>query len=102
MEIRAGQAFVSAVDATSVIVTKASVTEVALTCGGVEMVPKGPTPPLSVEADPEQLGGSQLGKRYSNGPGTVELLCIAGGQGTIAVDGVPLAVQEAKPLPSSD
>lgn len=101
MRIRTGQAFVSAVDTTSVIVTKADAVEVVLTCGGVEMVPKG-SAPLAEEADPRHMGGTRLGKRYSNDSGTFEVLCVTGGDGAVAVDGVPLVVKEAKTLPSSD
>jgi len=101
VEIKVGQALHSAVDETAVIVTKAPSGEASLTCGGVEMVPKG-TKATGGEPDPSQLGGSSIGKRYVDSAGSIEVLCTKGGQGTLALNGVPLAVQEAKPLPSSD
>ena len=101
MKLRVGQALASVVDTTAVIITRAPDAEVTLSCGGVDMVDKG-SPAPSAEADPAQLGGSLLGKRYVDDAGTIEVLCTKGGNGTLALDGAPLAVQEAKPLPSSD
>jgi hypothetical protein len=101
MQIRVGQALASAVDDTTVIVTRVPAADVELTCGGVSMVPKGGEAPAA-EADPDQMGGSQLGKRYVDVDDTIELLCTKAGQGTLALDGKPLVTQEAKALPSSD
>ncbi len=52
--------------------------------------------------DPAFAGGCQMGKRYVNTDGTVELLCVKPGQGSLSMEGVALAVKEAKSLPSSD
>lgn len=101
MKLQVGQALVSAVDTTSVIVTRAPEGDVALTCGGAEMVPKGDPVP-DVSADPTQMTGTLLGKRYVDEAGTIEVLCSKGGDGGLAIDGLPLSVQDAKPLPSSD
>ncbi|MGQ5700519.1 hypothetical protein ACUJ46_00490 [Sandaracinobacteroides sp. A072] len=46
--------------------------------------------------------GSVMGKRYVDAAGTVELLCVKPGKGTLALDGVALQLKEAKPLPASD
>jgi hypothetical protein len=97
-----GQALVSAVDATTVIVTRAPEAEAVLTCGGVEMAPAGEAVPEGAEADPAQLNGTRLGKRYADKAGTIEVLCTKAGDGTLALDGQPLGVQQAKPLPASD
>ena len=43
-----------------------------------------------------------MGKRYVDAAGTVELLCVKPGKGTLAADGVALLLKEAKPLPASD
>jgi len=101
MELKVGQALISAVDETSVIVTKAPAGEAVLTCGGLEMYPKGGQAHQG-EADPAQLDGSLLGKRYVDEAGTTEVLCTKGGKGTLALNGSPLAIQAAKPLPASD
>jgi hypothetical protein len=100
VQLKMGQALTSAVDDTAVIVTKAPAGDVLLTCGGVEMVPKGVQG--GGEPDPSQLGGSLLGKRYVDAGGVLEVLCTKGGRGTLALDGVALEVQEAKSLPASD
>jgi hypothetical protein len=101
VELKVGQALISAIDETGVIVTKAPAGTAVLTCGGVEMYTKGGQPPAG-EADPDQLGGSVLGKRYVDDAGTIEVLCTKGGQGTLALNGKPLVIQAAKPLPASD
>jgi hypothetical protein len=43
-----------------------------------------------------------LGKRYVDESDTLELLCTKPGEGELAVDGLPLRLKSAKPLPSSD
>lgn len=101
MKLQVGQALISAVDTTTVIVTRAPEGDAVLTCGGAEMAPKGdPAPDAS--ADPDQMTGTLLGKRYVDEAGTIEVLCSKGGDGGLAIDGRPLSVQDAKPLPSSD
>jgi hypothetical protein len=51
---------------------------------------------------PDFAEGTQLGKRYVNDAGTLELLCTRPGEGSLSADGVALTVKGAKPLPSSD
>jgi len=46
--------------------------------------------------------GTQIGKRYVNAAGDLELLCTKPGTGSLAAGGAPLVVKGAKPLPSSD
>jgi hypothetical protein len=48
------------------------------------------------------MGGTQIGKRYVDDGDTIQLLCTKAGQGTLALDGSPLQLQAAKPLPASD
>jgi hypothetical protein len=43
-----------------------------------------------------------MGKRYVTADGTIELLCVKPGKGSLALNGVALQIKEAKPLPSSD
>ena len=59
-----------------------------------------PDPPLTVELGHD--GGAELGKRYVDAGGAVELLCTRPGVGAPALDGTVLAPKEAKPLPASD
>jgi len=42
------------------------------------------------------------GKRYVYAAGSIELLCVKPGQGSLSIGGVALQVKEAKPLPSSN
>ena len=72
----------------------------AAECGGAPMVDKRPAE--RGEINPAFAGGAQTGKRYVDEAGTVELLCVKAGKGTLSVDGVALLIKEAKPLPSSD
>jgi hypothetical protein len=101
VQFRAGQQLVSAVDATAVIVIKAPPGECTLTCGGVAMAEAG-EPVSAAEPDPSLMGGTQIGKRYVDEAGTFQVLCTKAGGGTLALDGEPLVIQAAKPLPASD
>ena len=47
-------------------------------------------------------GGTQLGKRYTDETGGLELLCTKGGPSSLSVGDVVLQIKDAKPLPSSD
>jgi hypothetical protein len=101
VKFRAGQQLVSAVDSTAVIVVKAPAAECTVTCGGVAMATAG-GPVAAAEPDPALMRGTQLGKRYVDDADTIQLLCTKAGQGTLALDGNPLQIQAAKPLPASD
>jgi hypothetical protein len=101
VKFRAGQQLVSAVDNTAVIVIKAPAGEYTLTCGGVAMAPAGERV-SAAQPDPSLMGGTQLGKRYVDDADTFQVLCTKAGGGTLALDGKPLAIQAAKPLPASD
>ncbi len=70
-----------------------------ISCGGAPMVEGGGD---AVELDPAFSGGTVMGKRYVDAAGTLELLCVKPGKGTLALDGAALALKEAKPLPASD
>lgn len=99
--LRVGDRLRSAVCATEVIVVRAPSGPVALTCGGE------PMGPLPADAPARGSGlragdGAQLGKRYADEDGGLELLVTKGGAGPLELDGVPLPVKQAKPLPSSD
>lgn len=101
VKFRAGQQLVSAVDTTAVIVIRAPAQECTLTCGGVPMADAG-KPAARAKADPSLMGGTQIGKRYVDEADTIQVLCTKAGDGTLALDGKPLVIQAAKPLPASD
>jgi hypothetical protein len=69
-------------------------------CGGAPMLEK--VPESRTALDPKFSGGTKIGKRYVDAADKVELLCVKGGAGSLAIDGVALTTKEAKPLPSSD
>lgn len=101
MELKPGNRLVSTVCATEVIVVKAPADAVDVSCGGAAMV--DPTDAPAEKGTPAAGStGTQLGKRYSNADETLELLCTKPGDGSLAADGSPLELQEAKPLPASD
>lgn len=71
----------------------------SFTFNGVELSP-GATP--GDKTDPADGADIQVGKRYEDPDGTAELLCVAGGKGELALNGVPLIPKTPKPLPASD
>ncbi|HLM06758.1 MAG TPA: hypothetical protein VK402_16385 [Blastococcus sp.] len=102
MKFSVGQTLSSPVDTTTVIVVRASEADAEITCAGVPMFdPRTGSAPEGT-ADPAQQGGSQLGKRYADEALGLELLCTKGGAGTLAVNGTPIPLRDAKPLPASD
>jgi hypothetical protein len=69
-------------------------------CGGSPMAEERPAERANVS--PAFAAGTKIGKRYVDAAGTVELLCVKPGQGSLSLGGVALVLKEAKPLPSSD
>jgi hypothetical protein len=99
VKLRVGQTLHSTVDDVTVVVIRAPEDDLAVTYGGADMT----------EGKPEAAGegapageGVLLGKRYADEGVGIELLCTKPGQGTLAVNGTPLPLKEAKPLPASD
>jgi hypothetical protein len=90
----------STVDTTAVIVVRCPDEDLEITCGGAAM--SEGTGPGSGTPDPALMGGALLGKRYADEDLGLELLCTKPGPGTLAVNGAPLPVKSAKPLPASD
>ena len=102
MTLKAGTRLRSSVCSTEVMVIAAPDGDVALQCGGAPMHGLDEDPPPGLSVDPGAAGGAQLGKRYVNEDGTLELLCTKPGEGALAAGGAALAIKGAKPLPSSD
>jgi len=101
IRLKPGTRIKSAVCATELMVIQAPDEEVDVRCGGAPMLDiAGERPEAAI--DPEQKAGSQIGKRYVDAAGTIELLCTKGGEGTLALGDIPLVLKEAKPLPASD
>jgi hypothetical protein len=66
------------------------------------MYPIDGEPLNDAELDPNLAGGTTLGKRYVDESSGLEVLCTKAGTGTLTLDGTPLTLQGAKPLPASD
>ena len=94
--MKSGTRLKSAACATEVVVIRCG--GGTLACGGAGMSEGGG----EAELNPEFAGGSIMGKRYVDAAGTIELLCVKPGKGSLAADGVKLLLKEAKPLPASD
>ena len=97
--MKPGSRLKSAVCDTEVMVVRGG-GDIVVACGGKPMVEDRPAE--RGEIDPAFAGGTFMGKRYVDAAGTVELLCVKPGKGSLSVAGVALATKEAKPLPSSD
>ncbi len=95
-----GQRFRSCVCATEVMIIK-YVGAAEISCGGARMASAGEDVKPG-KANPGFMTGTEVGKRYINDDGSIELLCTKAGAGSLAAGGVALAVKKAKPLPSSD
>ena len=96
--MKPGTKLKSAVCDTEVMVIRAGDGVVA--CGGAPMAEERPAERGTI--DPAFAEGSRIGKRYVDAAGTVELLCVKPGQGSLSLDGVLLQTKDAKPLPASD
>jgi hypothetical protein len=101
MELSAGSRLKSRVCDTQVVVVRPPDAPKELGCGGEEMVPLDAETAMGT-LDPSLAGGTQLGKRYADEDSGIEVLCTKAGNGTLTLDGVPLEIKGAKPLPSSD
>src|ERR1700716_2362357 len=100
--LKAGVRFTSSVCDTQVMVVKAPAGEQDLRCGGAPMLGATVTASDTASLDPAYAGGTLIGKRYVNADESIELLCTKGGKGALALNGTPLAIKQAKQLPSSD
>jgi len=97
--MKPGTKLKSATCDTEVMVIKGS-GDVVVDCGGVPMADDRPAEKAAV--DPAFAEGTKMGKRYVDAGGTVELLCVKAGAGSLSIGGVALGLKDAKPLPSSD
>ncbi len=99
-ELKGGQKLKSKVCTTQVMIIRAPAGDHSLGCGGAPMVAVNEAG--TGELDPGQAGGTLVGKRYVNADESLEVLCVKGGDGSLHLDGAPLAPKQAKALPSSD
>jgi hypothetical protein len=102
MKLRPGQKLHSAVCDAQVVVVRAPADPVDVGCGGVALLDDGQAADGAATLDPTLGDGPLLGKRYADDDLGLELLCTRAGTGALTVDGRPLLLKGAKPLPSSD
>lgn len=102
MELKPGSRWRSAVCETEVVVVRAPAGGATLECGGHPVIPIDAERPAGLAIDANFADGTPIGKRFADTDLGIEVLATKAGEGTIAVDGVPLALKDAKPLPSSD
>jgi hypothetical protein len=101
--MKPGQQLVSAVCTTKVVIVRVPQPDIVLACGGQPMREPGSTPAgTTATDDPELCQGTALGKRYIDETTGLEVLCVSPGDGSLTCNGVPMVIQGAKPLPSSD
>ncbi len=100
--LKAGTRLKSAVCSSELMVVIAPEGDVSLTCGGAPLIELSAEAPAGATIDPEHKQGTQMGKRYTNEAGDIEVLCTKPGEGGLALDGNALEIKGAKPLPSSD
>ncbi len=96
--MKPGTRLKSSVCDTEVMVVRGS--NMVVECGGAPMTQERAAERGAIDAN--FAGGTQMGKRYVDAAGTLELLCVKPGKGSLSVGGVALLIKEAKPLPSSD
>jgi hypothetical protein len=99
--LKAGARLKSAVCDTQVMVIAAPAGDLTLSCGGAPLL-EATANAARGAIDPEHKNGTQIGKRYVNEDGSLELLCTKPGEGSLALAGAKLKLKEAKALPSSD
>ncbi|MGB8363885.1 MAG: hypothetical protein ACLQUZ_00655 [Rhizomicrobium sp.] len=97
--MKPGSRLKSAVCDTEVMVIRGG-GDIVVECGGSPMADERPAERGALDAGFAQ--GTQMGKRYVDAAGTVELLCVKPGKGSLAIAGIALQPKDAKPLPSSD
>jgi hypothetical protein len=96
--MKPGSKLKSIVCDTEVMVIRGS--GVVVECGGMPMADDRPAERPAI--NPAFAQGTLIGKRYVDAAGTVELLCVKPGKGSLSLAGVALQLKDAKPLPASD
>jgi hypothetical protein len=100
--LKPGLRLKSAVCDTQIMVIKTAPGEHDVRCGGVEMIAMSDPDDDRSRLDPLRAEGSATGKRYVNDTESIEVLCVASGQGSLDLDGAPMQSKQAKALPTSD
>jgi hypothetical protein len=103
VKLKPGTRLRSQVDTTEIIVVRSGAAEAVVACGGHPMIDVQASPDAGIAAAGEPGEGTRLGKRYTAAEDAgLELLVTKPGSWCLSVDGVPVVLKEAKPLPASD
>ncbi len=100
-DYKAGERLRSRVSTVQVIVVRATEGVADIACDGVVFARDGEdfTP---ADGSPSDGAKVDMGKRYEDDEGTVELLCVSPGAGRLTLGDKPLQLKAPKPLPASD
>lgn len=100
-DYKTGERLRSRVSAAQFVVVRADAGIADITCGGESLAREGEDSAVGQQTatDGPKI---EIGKRYEDEAGTVELLCVSGGTGDLAVANSPLQLKMPKPLPASD
>jgi hypothetical protein len=101
MGLKPGSRLRSRVSEAEFVIIRASEGDQTVAAGGVETVAMDSAAPRT-EIVGDTSGEVLMGKRYVDEQDTFEVLCTKAGLGDLTVDGRPLRLKSAKPLPSSD
>ncbi len=99
-EYKVGERLRSRVSSVSLVVVRVDRLDIEITCGGESVARSGDE--LTTSAVAADGPAIEMGKRYEDPDGTVEVLCVAAGAGELAVNGTPLQLKTPRPLPASD
>jgi hypothetical protein len=102
MEIKPGSRWKSAVCDAQMVVVRPPKVAGQLQCGGVAVLDLSDTATPNGDVHPDHAGGVLIGKRYTDADSGIEVLGAKAGKGSLAFDGRPLQLKDAKPLPASD
>lgn len=102
MDIKPGSRWKSAVCDVQIVVVRPPKQSGELQCGGSAVLELTDPSVPSGDVHPEHTGGVLVGKRYTDADSGIEVLGAKGGKGSLAFDGRPLQLKDAKPLPASD
>jgi len=97
--LKVGQRLKSTVCDAEIMLIVAPEGDVVLACGGT---PMGENGAATGSVDPDHADGVVIGKRYMDEDGSIEVLCIKPGDGSLSLDGAPLRIKDAKKVPKTD
>jgi len=102
MDIKPGSRWKSAVCDAQMVVVRPPKHAGELQCGGVAVLELADATVASGDVHANHAGGVMIGKRYTDAESGIEVLGAKAGKGSLAFDGRPLQLKDAKPLPASD